>query len=258
MSKTVFLQFAGCLVLLGTSPLVLGASHPATIRQGADSVAMQLHYPPKEKETKAQGAVKFYCEVSEKGKASHISTIYGKGETHFGKAVDFALRKGYFIPATVDGKPTSVMLGGTVVFMLAGGRPTIAVTLATAENDKIATMSNYVQPQMIDSDALFRRKVFAIRSKYNLQYGGEHSGAVVVVHVDSQGKTVSKKIKTDVPPNGGHGRVLLDVVDQEKFIPAHSNGQPVEGDYELAADFEHMQNPDSGPRTGTLLKHDDD
>ena len=158
MLKNVFLGFIGFFILLASSSLALGANHPATIGQGPDSVAMQLHYPPKERAAKTEGAVKFYCEVSPQGKAGHISTLFGKGEGHFGTAVEYALRHGRFTPATVDGKPASVMLGGTVLFMLDGGQPTIAVALATAESNKVASMSNYVQPQMIDSDALFRRK----------------------------------------------------------------------------------------------------
>jgi len=160
---------------------------------------MQLHYPPKERAAKTQGAVKFYCEVSSQGKAGHISTLYGKGKARFGTAVEFALRRGRFTPATVDGKPTEVMIGGTVLFMLANGQPTIAITLATAESDKISAMSNYLQPQMIDSDALFRRKVFALRDKYTLRYGAR-PGAVVQVHVDARGNAVSKKIETESPP----------------------------------------------------------
>ncbi len=46
----------------------------------------------------------------------------------------------------------------------------------------------------------------------------------------------------------------MDVVDQETFIPAQSNGQPVAGDFELAVDFEHLRNPDSGPDIETLIK----
>lgn len=255
MSKIVFLRCAGFFILLCSSSLALGASHPATIGQGPDSVAMQLHYPPKERAAKTQDAVKFYCEVSAQGKAGHISTLYGKGEGRFGTAVEYALRHGRFSPATVEGKPASVMLGGTVLFMFRGGQPTIAVALATAESEKIAAMSNYVQPQMIDTDALFRRRIFALRDKYTLRYGA-HPGAVVLVHVDAQRKAVSKKIETETPANGGHGHLLLDVVDQEKFIPALSNGQPIAGDFELAVDFEHMRDPDSGPRVGTLIKDD--
>jgi hypothetical protein len=255
MIKNVFLRFAGLFILLGSSPLALSASHLATIGQGPDSVALQLHYPPKERAAKTQGAVKFYCEVSAQGKAGHISTLYGKGEGRFGTAVEYALRHGRFTPAIVDGKPATVMLGGTVLFMLRGGQPTIAVALATAESDKVASMSNYVQPQMIDTDALFRRKIFALRDKYTLRYGA-HPGAVVLVHVDAQGKAVSKKIETETPADGGHGRLVMDVVDQEKFIPAVSNGQAIAGDFELSVDFEYMRDPDSGPRVGTLIKDD--
>ena len=253
MSKNVFLRSAGFFLLFGSVTLASGASHPATLGESAGSVAMQLHYPPKEKEARRQGIVKFYCEVSPAGKAAHISTINGKGQERFATAVEFALRHGRFNPATIDAKPVSVMLGGTVLFTLGTGQPTIAVSLATAENEKVAAMSNYVQPQMLDSDELFRRKIFAIRDKYTLRYGAR-TAAVVVVHVDAQGNAVSKKIETESPPNGGHGRVLIDVMNQEKFIPAQSNGQAVAGDFELAVDFENMQNPDSAPRTGTLLK----
>jgi Gram-negative bacterial TonB protein C-terminal len=253
MAKAVFLRTIGLLIIFETS-LALGASHPATVGQGADSVAKQLHYPPKERAAKAQGAVKFYCEVSPAGKLEHISTLYNKGEGHFGNAVEFALRHGRFIPATLNGKPISVMLGGTVLFMLADGQPTIALSLVTAESDRIASMSNYVQPQMIDTDALFRRKIYSRRDKYHLQ-SGAHPGATVTVRVDAQGRIVTKKIDSETPSNGGRGRLLLDVMNEESFIPAQSNGQPVAGDFQLAVDFEYMRNPDGGPETGTLLKN---
>ncbi|MGI8891470.1 MAG: energy transducer TonB [Chthoniobacterales bacterium] len=255
MSKNSFLRLAGTLLLLGTAPLAMAANHPAMIGQGAGSVAMQLHYPPREKVAKKEGIVQFYCEVGPEGKAGHISTLYGKGQSRFGSAVEHALYHGRFDPAMVDGKPATVMLGGTVLFVESGGHPTIAVSLATVESDKVATMSNYVQPQMIDSDALFRRKIYALRDKYNLR-STLNPGAVVIVHVDARGKVMSKKIKSEAPPNGGHGRLLLDVVDEEKFIPAQSNGQPVAGDYELAVDFGHLRNPDKAADVGTLIKRD--
>ena len=147
------------------------------------------------------------------------------------------------------------MLGGTVLFIIANGQPTIAVTLATAESDKIAAMSNYMQPQMLDSDALFRRKIYAIRDKYTFRTGA-HPAAVVRVHVDAQGKMASKTIVSESPENGGRGRVLLDVMEGERFIPAQSNGQAMPGDFELAVDFEHMLNPDEGARVGTLIPND--
>lgn len=256
MQKKVLLRMVGLLFILPVALLAAGGTHPATIGQGPDSVAMQLHYPAKERAAQGQGAVKFYCEVSAQGKASHISTLCEKGQARFGTAVDVALRHGRFNPAAVEGKPTAVMLGGTVLFLMANGKPTIAVSLATAESEKVAAMSNYVQPQMIETDALFRRKIYGLRDKYTLRHGA-HAGAVVIVHVDAQGKPLSKKIKTESPVDGGRGRLLMDVAGEEKFIPAQNNGQPVAGDFELAADFEHMRNPDSGPETGSLFKKED-
>jgi TonB family protein len=148
-----------------------------------------------------------------------------------------------------------VVLGGTVLFVLTNGHPTIAITLATAESGKIAAMSNYIQPQMLDTDALFRRKIYGLRDKYTFR-SGAHPAAAVRVHIDAQGKVVSKTIVSESPENSGRGRVLLDVMEEEKFIPAQSNGQAVAGDFELAVDFEHMINPDEGARTGTLIPND--
>ena len=255
MHKIVLVPFMSLVFAFFNSAPAFGATHPATVGQSPDSIAMQLHYPPKEKAAKTQGAVKFYCEVSPQGKPGHISIINGKGDARFGTAVLYALNHGRFAPATVDGKPTGVMVGGTVLFLMTNNKPTIAIALATAESDKIAGMSNYMQPQMLDSDALFRRKIYAIRDKYTFRMG-LHPGAVVLVHLDAQGKVVSKKIVSESPENGGRGRVLLDVVAEESFIPAQSNGQAVAGDFELAVDFEHILNPDEGARTGTLIPND--
>ncbi|HEY3661946.1 MAG TPA: energy transducer TonB [Chthoniobacterales bacterium] len=253
MKTNVLRWLTGFLFALPVSLLANSATHPAMIGQGPGSVAMQLHYPAKEKAAKSQGVVKFYCEVSPDGKASHITSYYGRKDGRFGTAVEFALRHGLVTPAAVDGRPTSVMLGGTVLFLISEGHPTIALTLATAETDKIAGMSNYVQPQMIDTDALFRRKIYSHRDKYHQQYGA-HPAVVVQAHVDANGKLTSKKIVSEAPPNGGRGRLMMDVLDEEHFIPAQNNGQPVAGDFEIAVDFEHMRDPDSGPDVGTLLK----
>ena len=232
-----------------------GAMQPATVDQNPDSFAMKLHYPAKEKAEKTQGAVKFYCEVGPDGKPAHISTLNSKGERHFGIAVEFALYHGRFNPATVDGKPVTVMLGGTVLFLISNAQPTIAVVLATAEGEKIATMSNYQQPQLLDTDALFRRKCFAVRDKYRPRWGA-NPGAVVLANIDGQGNLIGKSIESESPPNGGHGRLLLEVIGQEHFIPAQSNGKPVAGDFELVVDFENMRNPDGDAPIGSLIKKD--
>lgn len=66
MHKIVLVPFMSLVFAFFNSAPAFGATHPATVGQSPDSIAMQLHYPPKEKAAKTQGAVKFYCEVSPK------------------------------------------------------------------------------------------------------------------------------------------------------------------------------------------------
>ncbi len=114
-------------------------------RVGFQNVVAAVESRP-ELERDAQDVAKFYCEVSAEGKAGHISTLCGKGQDRFAAAVENALRRGRFNPAALDGKPTTGMLGG-ILFVVTNAEPTIELSLATTESDKVASMSNYVQPQ---------------------------------------------------------------------------------------------------------------
>jgi Gram-negative bacterial TonB protein C-terminal len=85
---------------------------PAVIGSGADSVAAKLHYPPKERDSKTEAVVVFFCEVAANGKAKNIRTYWNQGYNRFGDAVEKALNQGRFIPAIVGGKPTPILIGG--------------------------------------------------------------------------------------------------------------------------------------------------
>lgn len=228
---------------------------PAMVGNGGDSFAAHLHYPKKAKEARTQAAVPFYCEIEADGKPSHIHTIDYKGKREFTDMVDHALRKGVFQPATVNGKPVSVMIGGTVIFMFQGNTPAIVVSLSTAEKEKTARMGNYVQPQMIGSDAEFRRKVF--KSRFDIHFlPGEHPSAEVLAHVDAQGNMTGTTLLAEAPPKGGCGTLLTKAMQGAKFIPALNNGTPVAGDFNLPVDFKYMRNPDAAPAVGTHVKDD--
>src|ERR1051325_10289870 len=125
-----------------------GDVQPAMVVQGSDSVAAKLHYPAKAKAEKREAAVQFYCEVGADGRARHKLVLAEESAAPFKGAVEKALAQGRFSPAHAGGKTVPVMLGGTVLFLNAGGRPTIVVTLATADKSKAVGGSNYIQPQM--------------------------------------------------------------------------------------------------------------
>ena len=136
---------------------------PAMIVNGSDSVAAKLHYPPKAKASRTEAAIPFYCEVGANGKPDHIQLYGPKNKTEFRTAILAALRSGRFDPAMSAGRAVPVIVGGTVFFIFHDNEPIIAVTLSTADKNKTAALSNYIQPQMLASSAQFRRKIWNAR-----------------------------------------------------------------------------------------------
>jgi hypothetical protein len=236
-----------------------GDTRPATIAGGSDSVAAQLHYPPKAKETRRQAAIPFYCEVDANGKADHLQ-LYGPTDAaEFRLALQRALRAGRFQPAMSEGKAVAVIIGGTAFFLFDGNHPTIAIALSTADKDKTAALSNYLQPQMIGTSAEFRRKIWKSQWDADLHIRGHalHPGAMVLAQVDGQGNLVNTKITGESPPDCGWGPLLVKGFKDAKFIPALSNGKPVAGTFDYMANYDSMSNPDYGAPTGSNIKRDD-
>jgi hypothetical protein len=167
--------------------------------------------------------------------------------------VEQALRHGRFEPARIDGQAVPVILGGTVLFVLQGNQPRIVISLATTDKDKIARMANYIQPQMISTNAELRRRLVRNNSSagtnmaaspmepslisyrtFDIDYmPAGHSRADVLAHVDQHGTLTGTEILAESPPNGGLGRALARSLEDAKFIPALSNGRPAAGDFNL-------------------------
>ena len=251
------IRFFTCLIV--TSLLAAEASggnfRPAMIGQGPDSFASKLHYPPKERAANHQAAVAFSCEIKTDGKPSQIVVRCDRKLARFGTAVDTALRAGRFEPAQAGAKPVDVAIGGTVLFTIEDGRPTIAVSLVTAEKEKIVGRQNYIQPQLIGGPE-FRRGLFSLSHKYVLHYA-KNPGAEVMAQVDAQGNLAGAKLVTESPPHGNWGPFLLKALEGQKFIPAMENGQFVAGEFNYVLDAVNLRDPDYGPTTGSWIKNKD-
>lgn len=233
-------------------------TRPAMIRNGSDSVAALLHYPPKAKAAKMEAAIPFYCEVGANGKPDHLQLYGPDDKTEFRLALQKALRAGRFQPAMSAGRAVPVIVGGTAIFMFRANQPIIAISLSTADQDKTAALSNYIQPQMLGSSAEFRRKLF--QSQYDPDIHlrpGPHPAAMAVVEVDAEGNLISAKLVREWPADSGWGRLLLKGFKGAKFIPALENGKPVSGKFDYVVNYESVFNPDTGPRTGSLINRDD-
>ena len=229
---------------------------PAMITNGSDSVAAYLHYPKKAKEKKEQAAITFYCEIKTDGRAAHLMLYAADDKAQFKQAVLEALRAGRFQPAMVDGKAVPVLIGGTAIFMFRGDEPTDAIALSTADTAKLATLTNYIQPQMLTSSADFRRKMRRSVFDNDLRPSvAVHPSAVAVADVDAQGNMTNVKITKET--GSWCGPLLAKTVKGEKFIPAMENGKSVPGQYQLIVNYELMFRADYGSQTGSHISRDD-
>jgi len=228
---------------------------PAVIGGGADSVAAKLHYPPKERDSKTEAVVVFFCEVAANGKAKNIRTYWNKGYNLFGDAVEKALNQGRFVPAMAGGKPTPVLIGATVFFLARGDRPTVVISMATADKQKAAAMQNYIQPQMIGSDADLRRKLWNLVRTAKVLVNDAHANAEVVATVDANGNLLNTKLVAESSKNGGWGDVLIKGMSGARFIPASNNGKPEQGEFTWAVRYNETYDPDH-VGTGSHMRHE--
>lgn len=251
---------AAFVLIVAQASIALADSglRPAMIINGTDSVAAYLHYPKKAIAKKEEAAIPFYCEVKADGKPAHLM-LYGRDDkTQFRLALDQALRAGRFQPAMENGKAVPVMIGGTAIFMFHGDQPTVAIALSTADTAKLASFSNYIQPQMLTSSADFRRKMRKSSFDTDLHWGGGvHPSAIAVADVDAQGNMTNVRITKEQPAKSWCGPVLAKTFKGERFIPAMENGKSVPGQFDLIVNYEKMFNPDFGAATGSHITRDD-
>jgi TonB family protein len=230
------------IYLLIAARLTAQDRQPAMIGQGPDSVGSKLHYPDTAKKSKTEGAVQFYCEVGSDGRARHVRVIAESSWSALRFSVKNAVQQGRFVPAKIGGRPTAVMIGGTVFFLVPKGQPTILVTMATADKSKAAAGRNYIQPQMITGFDDLERKMYTWRSLVT-QYSA-YPSAEVMCNVDAGGNLTGTKIVGESKTNSGLGAVAVKACEGAKFIPAMDNGKRVAGQFNLAIDFAMLVNPD--------------
>lgn len=214
------------------APPITGPVTPALVNQEADSITHFLHFPKDPAAAKRDGAVQFYCDVTESGLVENTHAIIAN-DNSFKAAVQTALDWGRFTPATVDGKTVGVYLGGTVLFLHQNGEEVIVVSLATHDRDRVGKMANYIQPQMVGG--LRHTVEAALRS---LTKGILVAGkAEVVVSVDPKGAITGTAGISENPKGSGLGELLNSAVRKAQFTPAYENGKPAVGGVNVVASF---------------------
>jgi hypothetical protein len=218
----------------GSSPSqpMTGVAIPAIVGQDEGSFAKYVHFPKDPATANLEGAVQFYCDIAEDGT---VATTYAvvSNQKALETAVQSALDWGKFQPATIGGKPVPVYLGGTVLFFHQGGRPTIAISLATYDRERVGKLTNYIQPQLIGG--LRPRLEKAERaSAINLPTKG---AAEVVVSVGEHSEITSTSVLAENPKEIGLGDFLIGAIKDAQFTSAYSDGKPTAGAMNVIANF---------------------
>lgn len=214
------------------APPIKGPVTPALVKQEADSITHYLHFPKDVAAAKLDGAVQFYCDITEQGIVETTHALVANNDV-FKKVVQSALDWGRFTPATVDGKPVRVYLGGTVLFIHQNGEPVIVVSLATQDRDRVGKLANYIQPQLVGGLRHTLQKEISTLTRGVLVSGQ----AEAVVNVDAKGAVTGTSGISENPKGSGLGVLLDNAVKKAQFTPAYENGTPAGGAINVVGNF---------------------
>ncbi|HEY1583457.1 MAG TPA: energy transducer TonB [Chthoniobacterales bacterium] len=214
-------------------PEITGPVTPALVKQNdPNSITHYLHFPKDPAVAKVDGAVQFFCDLTETGNVETTHALVAKNDA-FKQAVQTALDWGRFTPATVNGKAVRAYLGGTILFLHQNGSEVIVVSLATHDRDRVGKMANYIQPQLIGGLRHALEKEIASLTKGILVAGK----AEVVVKVDAKGKVTGTSSISENPKGSGLGLLLDAAMKKSHFTPAYENGTAAPGGVNIVADF---------------------
>src|SRR6266516_622584 len=128
-----------------------------------------------------------------------------------------------FSPAIYNGKRTDVALLGTVVFVVADGKPHLRIYM-NQNHDDLAKGNEFNAPQLVASSVDFKGSQYEW-SGY--KYGGVGWTTQLSVSVDANGNQKDLKVTLEDPPGFGFGAMARNAYAKAKWIPGFRNGRPV-------------------------------
>lgn len=140
------------------------------------------------------------------------------------------LRQTRFIPAVYDHKRTEAWFAGTVVFVVANGRPHLRL-YANQDLDEIKRGADFVAPQLINVPNHYADNF----PDYPSAAKHAEVGAVLKLRhsVDVNGKTTGVDVLSEHPPGYGLGDYMKKALPLVDFLPGYRNGKPTATSYTL-------------------------
>ena len=143
------------------------------------------------------------------------------------------LRQSRFMPAVYDGRRTYAWFAGTVVYVVANGRPHLRV-YANQELDEIKRGTDFLAPQLVSVPRQQHQTIPGFPDFPSSAYHGSTGGMIKLRHsVDAGGKTTDVQVISERPPGQKFGETAAKMVNLLTFLPAYRNGRPAASTYTL-------------------------
>jgi hypothetical protein len=141
--------------------------------------------------------------------------------------VGTALLRCRFVPAIYNGQRTEVIVSGTVVLIMADGKPHLRIYM-NQNHDDVAKGNDFIAPQLVYNSPDWGAARYH-SAAYRAAVNGKNTWVVLSVTVDANGNQKELKISAEEPPGFGVGTAAKDVFfAKDRWVPGFRNGHPVE------------------------------
>jgi hypothetical protein len=199
---------------------------PALIGNGSKALINLIDTKKLMEKGQGHGLLNFQCLVSTSGQpVTPVTYRATPGSAALEMEVTSALRSCHFSPAIYDGKFMEVLFLGTVLFVVADGKPHLRI-YANQNHDDIAKGNDFIAPQLIPGT---RKKISLIQDELGKARIYHQQGVVELsTTVDVNGNQKHMRVLSEDPPGFNFGKAELELSWGAKYIPGFRNGRPVE------------------------------
>jgi hypothetical protein len=200
---------------------------PALVGNGPNALINLIDTKKLMEKGQRDGMLMFTCWVRVDGRTTYYFTYRTTpGSKLLKEEVGTALLRSHFIPAIYNGARTEVVVIGTVVLIVADGKPHLRIYM-NVNHDDVAKGNDFVAPQLVANSPDWG----AIRynpADYKAAVNGKNVWVVLSVSADANGNQKDLKVSEEEPPGFGVGTAAKDVFKIARWIPGFRNGHPVE------------------------------
>jgi hypothetical protein len=209
---------------------------PALIGNGPKALINLIDTKKLMEKGQGNGLLFFQAVVATWGEAfSPVAYRATPGSEALQKEVMSAIGRCRFIPAIYDGKSTEVLLLGTVLFIVADGKPHLRI-FANQNRDDVARGNDFIAPQVVyntvDRAALWNDPILMKAKVYFTNGALELS-----VTVGANGNEKDLKVVLEDPPGFRLGEAFRKIYARAKWIPGFRNGHPVDCTFDYPVYF---------------------